>query len=122
MAEPSPKVPGPQERTVTITIKSPGAELPTTLHDIKLRTTISDLKKIIREQSASHPAESRQRLIFHGKPLLRDQQTLSEALGENMVSCVLYIYTSCNLVLAAKQVPHLLDPRLGHDNHPHGTP
>ncbi|KAJ2902330.1 Ubiquitin family protein [Zalerion maritima] len=78
------QIAGPQERTLTIVIVTPGTEHPTKLENIGLRTTVGELKKMIKEQSPLHPTENRQRLIFHGRALLRDETTLIDALGEAM--------------------------------------
>lgn len=74
-----------QGRCINVSVKTPNVELSTSLQNVPLSTTIRELKQMIRENAPTQPAENRQRLIFHGRPLLRDEQALVDALGENMI-------------------------------------
>lgn len=95
----------PQERVVTICIKTSDVEHPTILQNVRLGTTVAELRSMIREQSPLHPAEDRQRLIFHGRPLLRPDATLADALREPVVSSPqFYPHVYLSLCLTTKHL------------------
>lgn len=53
---------------------------PHSLGNIALNTTISTLKEKIRNGLPEHPSPSDQRLIYQGRPLLRNEATLRDVL------------------------------------------
>lgn len=75
---------------VDLVMVSPSVGVPQPLRfpGTPARTTIQELKTKIRETLAVHPAEENQRLIYRGRALVRDGDTLLEVLGADAVSTV----------------------------------
>ncbi|EXJ62267.1 hypothetical protein A1O7_02700 [Cladophialophora yegresii CBS 114405] len=53
---------------------------PHSLGNVHLNTTIADLRAKIRSELPEHPAPTEQRLIYQGRPLLRNEATLRDVL------------------------------------------
>lgn len=53
---------------------------PHSLGNVHLSTTISQLKEKIQAELPEHPAPGEQRLIYQGRPLLRNSATLRDVL------------------------------------------
>lgn len=75
-------------RAVTIHILCPSLPAPGrfTLNDVPLETTVGGLRARITQTLPSQPAPSTQRLIYRGRPLTNNSQTMSEILGSTEVS------------------------------------
>lgn len=74
--------------TIDIRILSPSQEVGTgglQLKHIAVNTTIGALKAAIAESIPSHPAPERQRLIYLGRALSRDDDELSAVFGREAV-------------------------------------
>lgn len=69
---------------------------PHNLGQVNLDTTVSALKDRIQNDLPEHPAPSEQRLIYQGRPLLRNESTLKEVLrldvGQRIAGpCVIWL-------------------------------
>jgi Ubiquitin family len=75
-------------QTIDLKILSPSEELRDGLifREVAISTTIGELKARIRDQVASHPSADRQRLIYRGRSLQREADTLQDVLGRQSVS------------------------------------
>lgn len=67
-------------RTVTIHILSPSLPAPSrfTLRDLPLETTVGQLRARITHSLPGHPAPSTQRLIYRGRPLANNNDTMAD--------------------------------------------
>ncbi|KAJ5359276.1 uncharacterized protein N7496_011689 [Penicillium cataractarum] len=67
-------------RTVTIHILSPSLPAPSrfTLRDLPLETTVGQLRSRITHSLPGHPAPSTQRLIYRGRPLANNNDTMAD--------------------------------------------
>jgi hypothetical protein len=54
--------------------------------ELPVSTTVGELKDRIRDLVSSRPAHDRQRLIYLGRALLRDSDTLLDVFGHSAVS------------------------------------
>lgn len=77
-----------RSRTVTLHILCPSQPIPGrfTLNDLPLETTVGELRVRITQSVPSQPPPATQRLIYRGRPLTTESQTLSEILGSVEVS------------------------------------
>jgi hypothetical protein len=97
---PSPDVPHHASQTVCLHILSPGQENRRTFSSLPLTTTVGDLKLLIAASGHGQPAPGRQRLIYQGKRLAKDADTLATVLGPievclTPISCVLASRSLC---------------------------
>ena len=81
--------PTPTDCKINVKILSPSNEIPDklTITDCPTSTTIAELKSKICDAVETRPAPERQRLIYRGKPLLRDYVTLRDILPQDEVRC-----------------------------------
>ena len=78
----------PKPQTIRLHVLSPSAEVPNklTFPLVDISTTVGELKRKIQDAVDTKPAPERQRLIYRGKPLTRDNFTLKDVFGEEAVS------------------------------------
>lgn len=94
-----PEAPGPSDSnpltetspTIILHILSPSLEAPNrlTLSNLPLTTKIGELKDHIYRAVASQPRPETQRLIYRGKPLLNDGETLQNIVEPSDVSATI---------------------------------
>ena len=82
--------PSPPEGRTTIDLKilSPSPEVGTgglQLRNVAVNTTIGALKSAITDTIPSHPGPERQRLIYLGRALARDEEELQNIFGRDAV-------------------------------------
>lgn len=80
--------------TINVKILSPSHEVGTgglQLKNIAVNTTIGALKAAITESISSHPGPERQRLIYLGRALSRDDDELLTIFGREAV-CILLCF------------------------------
>ncbi len=77
----------PKPRTIFLHVLSPSSEVPKklTFPSIPVATTIGELKSRIQDAIATRPAPGKQRLIYRGKALVRDTDTMIEVFGQDAV-------------------------------------
>lgn len=83
--DPSPLV---GRTTIDIRVLSPSPEVGTgglQLRNVAVNTTIGALKATIAESIPSHPGPERQRLIYLGRALARDEEELLNIFGRDAV-------------------------------------
>ncbi|RKF59174.1 putative ubiquitin family protein [Erysiphe neolycopersici] len=70
--------------SISLQVVSPSAGVPKSLdfHDLPVATQVKDLKKQIRDSLCCRPADDLQRLIYHGRMLTRETETMLEIFGE----------------------------------------
>ena len=73
---------------------------PHSLGNIHLNTTIQQLKEKIQSELPEHPAPAEQRLIYQGRPLLRNDATLRDVLRLEVMWTVISGSASLNARLA----------------------
>jgi len=78
---------------IDIKILGPSEELRTgiQLSGIPKTTTIAELKEKIQTELPSHPSPTKQRLIYLGRVLQPDNETLLHFFGENIVRILIHI-------------------------------
>jgi hypothetical protein len=81
---------GQEQKVQTIDLKllSPSPDVPAnglSLENLPTSTTLGELRNRITAALASHPPPARQRLIYFGRVLQRDDDTLASVFGENNV-------------------------------------
>lgn len=59
--------------------------------DLPVTTTIAELKLRIQQELPSHPSPERQRLIYLGRVLQPDSETLIHFLSQNIVRHVIWV-------------------------------
>ncbi len=76
-----------QRQNFMLHVLSPSADFPhkLTFADVPVSATVGELKTKICNAVASRPSPERQRLIYSGKPLLRDTATLKDVFTEETV-------------------------------------
>ena len=81
-------------------VLSPSADVPNkiTFPDVPVSATVGELKTKICNAVDSRPSPERQRLIYQGKPLMRDTNTLKEIFTEETV-CIRISYRLYELIL-----------------------
>jgi predicted glycosyltransferase len=77
------------EQTINLKVLSPSAELDggITLADIPASTTVKELRSRIQNAVPSKPAPDRMRLIYRGRVVANDADTLSTVFGTDNVCC-----------------------------------
>ena len=77
-----------QSANIDLRILSPSTEVDRELffQALSVTTTIAQLKDRIQKSIPSSPAIHRQRLIFRGKVVMRDDATLIDVFGKDTVS------------------------------------
>jgi hypothetical protein len=79
-------------QAIELKILSPSPEIGNAgLHfdDLPVSTTVGELKDRIRDMVSTRPTHDRQRLIYLGRALVRDSDTLLDVFGTNAVSLYL---------------------------------
>ncbi|KFA64717.1 hypothetical protein S40285_05268 [Stachybotrys chlorohalonatus IBT 40285] len=73
----------PDAPTVNIQIVSPsvGVTRPLLFSALPISTTVKELKERIRQTLPLRPADENQRLIYHGRAIIRETETLEDVLG-----------------------------------------
>lgn len=76
-----------QPNDIVVHVVSPSLEVAgkLTFSNVSVSTTITDIKKKIRDAVPTRPLPERQRLIWQGKPLSVDNVTLRDAIGHEAV-------------------------------------
>ncbi|TVY21822.1 hypothetical protein LARI1_G000232 [Lachnellula arida] len=74
--------PEPLSFTLIIVSPSVGVSSPLTFTSLPATTTVSQLKAKIRDSTTSKPANDRQRLIYRGRLLGREAETMLEVFGQ----------------------------------------
>jgi len=84
---PSPETPVSKPQTIFLHILSPSSEVPNklTFPSIPVATTVGELKIKIQDVVATKPAPGRQRLIYRGKALVKDTDTMKDVFGQETV-------------------------------------
>jgi hypothetical protein len=87
----SPAMPSstsPDSLPINLKIVSPSVSVnrPLNFPQLPSTTTVKDLKRRIREALDSQPSDDCQRLIYRGRALSRENDTLLQVLGEDTVS------------------------------------
>jgi hypothetical protein len=77
----------PEQLVVTLQVVSPsvGVTRPLFFTDLAADTTLKQLKEKIRQMLPLRPADDHQRLIYRGRALIRDTETLLDIFGEDAV-------------------------------------
>ena len=77
----------PEQPVVTLQVVSPsvGVTRPLLFTDLAADTTLKQLKEKIRQMLPLRPADDHQRLIYRGRALIRDTETLLDIFGEDAV-------------------------------------
>lgn len=75
------------EQTINLKVLSPSAELEggVTLADIPASTTVKELRSRIQNAIPSKPAPERMRLIYRGRVVANDADTLNTVFGADNV-------------------------------------
>ena len=77
----SPDAPEASGR-LPIHILSPSSGIPSHMNfHLPMSATVGDLKLVIHNTAPTKPLPDRQRLIYRGRPLIRDQEKLEDILG-----------------------------------------
>ncbi|KAI1864182.1 hypothetical protein JX265_008553 [Neoarthrinium moseri] len=78
---------GSEGSTFTLQLISPSVAVPRGLSfpELPVKTTVRQLKEKIRDTLDAKPADSAQRLIHRGRLLARDEETMLEIFGEDMI-------------------------------------
>lgn len=84
----SPEEPSQEAQALLLHVLSPSAEVPDklTFSSIPVTTTVAELKARIQDAIPSMPSPARQRLIYRGKALVKDTDTLKDVFGQETVS------------------------------------
>jgi hypothetical protein len=69
---------------------------PHSLGNVHLNTTIAGLRAKIQSELPEHPAPAEQRLIYQGRPLLRNEATLRDVLRIEV--CLIRLHGRFSLV------------------------
>lgn len=80
------ELPEPLSFTLIIVSPSVGVSSPLTFASLPATTTVRQLKAKIRDSTTSKPANDRQRLIYRGRLLGREAETMLEVFGQETVS------------------------------------
>lgn len=80
----------PDAPTVNIQIVSPsvGVTRPLLFSALPISTTVKELKERIRQTLPLRPADENQRLIYHGRAIIRETETLEDVLGPAAVNAL----------------------------------
>ena len=74
--------------SIDLKLLSPSADVPASgllLENLPVTTTIGELRDRVTAALPSHPPSTRQRLIYYGRVLQRDDDTLESVLGQSNV-------------------------------------
>jgi hypothetical protein len=82
----SPGVPS-EQLALDLRIVSPSLPQPISILEIAAAATVGQVKEKIRSRLPGGYSESSQRLICRGRMLNRDDETLLNLFGEDLVSC-----------------------------------
>ena len=77
-----------KSNTIDLKLLSPSSDVPASglfFENLPTTTTLGDLRAKITAALPSHPPPARQRLIYFGRVLQRDDDTLAGVFGENNV-------------------------------------
>ena len=76
-----------EAQTINLKILSPSSEVEggVKLADIPASTTVKELRSRIQDAAPSKPAPERMRLIYRGRVVANDADTLSNVFGEDNV-------------------------------------
>lgn len=96
----SSKHPITKRQNFILHVLSPSADVPNkiTFPDVPVSATVRELKSKICNAVDSRPSPERQRLIYRGKPIVRDTFTLKEIFTEETV-CIRISGRFCELIL-----------------------
>ena len=75
-------------KNILLHVLSPAVEVPNsrlTFSAVSASTTIEELKKKIQDAISTKPSPERQRLIYRGKALVRNEASLQEVFGNEAV-------------------------------------
>lgn len=103
----------PEKMSINLQIVSPsvGVSRPLQFPTTPAITTIKALKGMIREALPIRPADSHQRLIYRGKALVREEQSLLEVMGAENVSGFVYTRTPILMTIGSQRRPAHDPPR-----------
>lgn len=78
-----------EEQTINLKVLSPSAEVEGGVNfvDIPASTTVKELRSRIQNAVPSKPAPERMRLIYRGRVVANDADTLSAVFGADNVRC-----------------------------------
>jgi hypothetical protein len=78
--------PAEESQSIPIHVLSPTSGIPSHMNfRLPLTATIADLKLMILDAAPTKPQPDRQRLIYRGRPLIRDEEKLVDILGNTVV-------------------------------------
>ena len=85
--QPQESRPTAQPHTIILHVLSPSSEVPKklTFPLVDVNMTVGELKRKIQDVVVTKPAQVRQRLIYRGRPLIRDSTSMREVFGEEAV-------------------------------------
>lgn len=102
---PSPATAGERKGdNIDLKLLSPSPEVPASgllFEDISPSTTLGELRIKIQAALPSHPLPARQRIIYFGRVLQRDNDTLSGVFGETNV-CIRFYTCTLETVLTSR--------------------
>lgn len=75
----------PKPQTILLHVLSPSLDEKLIFSESPTSLTVIELKRIIQHAVATKPMPERQRLIYRGKALTRDEVTLAEVFGQDAV-------------------------------------
>lgn len=107
MSDPSPAAPA-EQAFIDLKVLSPSTEVDADMFFVKLpaSTTVAELKLKIKDQIATKPAVERMRLIYRGRVMAKESDTMTDVFGRDEVNTVLlYVVWS----FTANSLP---DPRV----------
>lgn len=86
---PAPEMAASDQLSVNLNVISPstavGTGSPLSFPNLLASTTIGQLKEKIRNLLPTKPTDAQQRLIYKGRVLQQDDETLCQIMGENTV-------------------------------------
>jgi hypothetical protein len=90
----SPASPAVESAQFTLQILSPsfGVPQPLLFETLPVTTTVHQLKELIRNAIATKPPDDAQRLIYRGRLLVRENETMVELFGEETVGTTPFIW------------------------------
>lgn len=86
----------PDVQRICLHVVSPGPENRQTFPSLPVTTSIAQLKLLIANASPLHPAPSRQRLIYRGRRLAVDTDTLANVFGPLEVDSTVFCRYQAN--------------------------
>lgn len=82
------ELPEPFKFSLSIVSPSPTVPTPFMLHELLVTNTVQDLKAKIRDALPDKPTDETQRLIYHGRLLVRETETMENIFGRQVVSAM----------------------------------